>query len=512
MKFLRIIFGRFFIIAMLVLLQIAIFVSSILYLDKITPYYYYVNLVFSIIGIFLVLVLMNRQVNPNYIVPWIVTILIMPILGVVAYMMFSQNKLRRGQKKVYRKSHDYTIDYLPQCQETMGLLREKDKLVSGQSQYLLRANKLPVYNNTYSKYYSTGEGFFVALKEELSKAENFIFLEFFIIEEGMMWNSVLDILVEKVNSGVEVRVMYDDIGTISKIPSGYYKKLRKLGIKCEKFNKFLPIVSAVHNNRDHRKMVIIDGKVGFMGGANLADEYINVIKKHGYWKDSHIMLKGEAVKSMTVMFLQMYNAQSKNAEKYDDYLPKLEVVGKNLGFVQPFGDGPMPLYTERVAQTAILNMINHAERYIYITTPYLIVDFQLMDAMKRAAKRGVDIRIVTPHIPDKKIIFMMTRSSYSTLIAAGVKIYEYSPGFMHSKNFIADDKVAIVGTINMDYRSLVHHFECGVWMYDTPSISEIKQDLAAIFAISHQVTAKEIKLNPLQKAVRLVLELFAPLL
>lgn len=512
MKLLRILFGRFFIVALLVLLQIAFFVTSVLYLDKVTPYYYYIQLGFSVIGVFLVLVLMNRQVNPNYIVPWIVILLVMPILGVVAYMMFSQNKLRHGQKKFYCKAFDCTVDYVPQNNDVMERLKQKDELIATQSQYLLKANRLPVYDNTYCKYFPTGESFFVALKEELQKAEHFIFLEYFIIEEGMMWNSILDILVEKVNSGVEVRVMYDDIGTISKLRGGYYKKLRKMGIKCEKFNKFFPIVSAVHNNRDHRKMAIIDGKVGFMGGANLADEYINVIKKHGYWKDSQIMLKGEAVKSMTVMFLQMYNAQTKITEKFDKYFPQFEVVGKNLGFIQPFGDGPMPLYTEKVAQTAILNMINHAKRYIYITTPYLIVDFQLMDAMKRAAKRGVDIRIVTPHIPDKRIIFMMTRSSYSTLIEAGVKIYEYSPGFMHSKNFLVDDKVAIVGTINMDYRSLVHHFECAVWMYDTPCISEIKQDLNKTFAISHEVTTKESRLNPIQKLIRLVLELFAPLL
>ncbi|MCL2676117.1 MAG: cardiolipin synthase [Firmicutes bacterium] len=518
MKFLRFLFGRFFIITLLVIVQAAAFVLAIVYLDRVTPYYYYINAGFSALGVLIVLVLVNRRINPNYIVPWIVIVLIFPVVGVVVYLMFSQNRLSRSQKKRYRKIFDSVTDYVPQSQSVADKLNKTDRDMYGQSRYLLSANKLPVYDDTQCRYYPTGEEFFAALKDELKKARKYIFMEYFVIKKGVMWDSVLKILMQKVNEGVEVRFMYDDIGSISTVSSNYCKKLRKLGIKCVKFNKFLPVISAVHNNRDHRKMTVIDGKVGFMGGANLSDEYINVgiSKKCGYWKDSAIKLTGGAARSMAVMFLQMYNAQTKSREDFAPYLSEVSNVGtggeSGHGFIQPFGDGPMPLYLEKVSQTAILNMINQAENYVYITTPYLIVDFQLMDAIKRAAKRGVDATIITPHIPDKRIIFLMTRSSYRPLIQAGVKIYEYLPGFIHSKNFLADDKAAIVGTINMDYRSLVHHFECGVWMHGVPCISDIKKDFAAILSVSRRVSDEESRLNPFQKAFRVVLELFAPLL
>ena len=334
-------------------------------------------------------------------------------------------------------------------------------------------------------------------------------MEYFIIETGQMWNKILNILQNKVREGVEVRVMYDDLGTIHKLPSNYHKKLRKIGIKCVKFNSFVPIMSALHNNRDHRKITVVDGKVGFVSGLNIADEYINVVQKYGYWKDTGIKITGEAVGSLLMMFLQLYNVQTQKLEDYKPYLKDIEPVKAN-GLVCPFGDGPKYFYEDYIAENVYLNMINQAEKYIWITTPYLIVDSKLTNSLCLAAKRGVDVRIITPHVPDKKIIFRITRSSYKTLQEAGVKIYEYEKGFIHSKQFLCDDEVAIVGTINLDYRSLLHHYECGVLMCKVDCLKDIKRDFEYLFNVS--INMKDFKLSKIARLYCAILKVFTPML
>ena len=346
--------------------------------------------------------------------------------------------------------------------------------------------------------------------DALRGAERYIFIEYFIIEEGKHWNSVLDILTEKAKLGVEVRVIYDDIGSIATLPASYPLTLEKLGIHCQVFNRFMPVVSLRQNNRDHRKYMIVDGRVAFTGGINMADEYINVKPRFGHWKDSAIRLEGDAVWSMTVSFLSMWDFTHAEEEHFTPFRPA-PAHGGTEGYVQPYHDCPWD--NEAVGQSVYLNLIYRAKRYVYITTPYLVIDYALTMALTNAAKSGVDVRIITPHIPDKKTVFEMTRSHYEELIEAGVSIYEYEPGFIHSKNFVVDDLWATVGTVNLDYRSMFLHFENGVLLYDTPSVKDIRDDFLDTQGKSLPVTLEDCHaVSPLHRLFRDLLRLFAPLL
>lgn len=347
---------------------------------------------------------------------------------------------------------------------------------------------------------------------ELKKAQKYIFIEYFIIEEGVLWNSILDILKEKAQQGVEVRIIYDDIGCFLTLPKNYGQQLRQYGIKCVTFNPFRPILSAMQNNRDHRKTASIDGKVAFTGGLNLADEYINRVKKYGYWKDSAIMVEGKAAWSLTLMFLEMWALCVKQTEDFEAFYPWKEascpIAGE--GFVQPYTDSPMD--DENVCEHVYLQILNRAETYVYITTPYLIIDDSMVSALCLAAKSGVDVRIITPHVWDKALIHMTTRSYYRELIQGGVKIYEYSKGFIHSKMFISDDKTASIGTANLDFRSLYLHFECGVWMYGNHVVIEAKEDFLNTVSDCQQISEEMCRGNLVTRLLQNILRLFAPLM
>ena len=347
--------------------------------------------------------------------------------------------------------------------------------------------------------------------EELKKAKKYIFMEYFIIQEGKMWNTILDILKEKAAQGVDVRVIYDDMGCIMTLPNGYNKKLESYGIKCSVFNPFVPILSSKFNTRDHRKICVIDGNVGFTGGINLADEYINAYEKHGHWKDTSVMLKGEGVFALTAMFLSMWDYCSGWEEDFDLFRPESMPRLPGSGWVQPYTD--TPLDHEKVGQAVYLNMISRARDYIYITTPYLIVDVATNTALCNAAKAGVDVRIITPHIPDKRSVFEVTKAHYPPLLEAGVKIYEYTPGFIHAKNFVVDGRYATVGTVNLDYRSLFLHFEDGVWLCDAPCIADIKADFEKTLEQCEAISLRRARhLNILVQLYRSVLRIFAPLM
>ena len=383
-----------------------------------------------------------------------------------------------------------------------------------QARYLERVAKCPVYDNTQTEYFGNGETFFTRMMEELQKAERYIFLEYFIIEEGIMWNGILEILKEKAAAGVDVRLIYDDLGSIFTLPAEYGEKLAEMGIQCEVFNPFLPIVSLRLNNRDHRKLCIIDGKVGFTGGMNLADEYINQKVRFGHWKDSGILVRGMAAWSMTVMFLTTWEHVTEDEEEFDRYKPEPEVF-EGEGFVQPYLD--TPLDHEAVGQSVYLNMVGRAKEYIYITTPYLIVDSAMNTTLCNAAKSGVDVRIITPHIPDKKSVFEVTRAHYPPLLEAGVRIFEYTPGFIHAKNMVSDDVFATVGTVNLDYRSFFLHFEDGVWLCGTPIVQEIKADFLATQELCEEMTLEMTKeerrsMGILKQLWRNILRVFAPLM
>ena len=392
-------------------------------------------------------------------------------------------------------------------------LLSNDKLIYNQSQYIANNTFLPVYNNTFNKYFESGELFFDSLIEDLKTAKNFIFLEFFIIGNGVLWNSILDILKQKVKEGVEVRVVFDDVGSFKVLPYKYNKILESFGIKCVVFNPITPVLSLVHNNRDHKKIAIIDGKIAYTGGVNIADEYINKLQKFGHWKDNGIKLTGDVTKSFTLMFLETWHYFRDSSEDCSIYLNTPPIIkNENYnGYVHPYVGDPMS--DNNVSRGIYLNIINNATDYIYITTPYFALDQEFFSALTTASKRGVDVRIITPHIPDKTYIFRVTESYYKELIKHGIKVYEYTPGFMHAKTIIADDKIATVGTVNFDYRSFYHNYECGVWLYDTDSINDIKNDIEKTFEKSLEIDENFIKTNItfVKRLSGEILKLFAPL-
>ena len=337
-------------------------------------------------------------------------------------------------------------------------------------------------------------------------------MEYFIVEKGEMWSEILDILKEKVWQGVDVRFMYDGMCSLYLLPYHYDKELRRAGIKCKQFNKVRPMLTSYQNNRDHRKICVIDGKVAFTGGINLADEYINVKERFGYWKDTAIMLEGEAVQSFTMMFLQMWNITEKREEPYENYLtPKLNETKLDQGFVLPYADSPFD--KQNVGEQVYLHILNHAKKYVHIMTPYLIIDDDMVSALEYVAQCGVEVIIIMPHKPDKWYAFAVARTYYESLMRAGVRIYEYTPGFVHAKVFVSDNDTATVGTINLDYRSLYHHFECGAFIYNNRVVWDIEKDFQETLKKCHEMTMEDIKsISWIQKLCGRVLRLIAPLM
>jgi len=509
MKFIRkFILIRVAAIFFAVSLQLFLLVGAILRFNDYFAFFYGGSFIISLAS---VLWIVNKNSNPSYKIAWIIPIMIFPIFGGLFYFFFGGNRLRKKLKNRMKYIEDKTREALLPQADILAEIAVHKKSASNQSRYIQDYAYYPPNKNTISKYDPIGESYFERLKEELKKAEHYIFLEYFIIHEGHMWNSILDILKGKVKQGVDVRVIYDDIGCFVTLPYRYDLILEEVGIKCCVFNPLIPVLSLKFNNRDHRKIVIIDGVTGFTGGINLADEYINRIKKHGHWKDSAIMLKGDAVWSLTVMFLSMWDYLKGTDEDFNAFKNTLPFQNGNDGFIQPFGDSPLD--GEAVGEIVYMNVINKANKYVYITTPYLIIGNEMVTALTSAAKGGVDIRIITPFCGDKWYVHSVTRSYYRILIESGVKIFEYIPGFIHSKTYASDDEYGIVGTINMDYRSLYLHFECGVWMYKSRSVIEIRDDFLNTLKLCRQITLEDVKNIKWYKSLgRSVLRVFAPLL
>jgi cardiolipin synthase len=459
--------------------------------------------------IFCVIRIIASDDNPDYKVPWLLFVLIIPIAGFMLYFMFYSRTLqKRFTKRLDTlKSHSYKYDDSALLEK----LQEDNSVVASQTKMLCGIAETHLFTDTKQEYFPLGEDMHRRLLEDLETAEKFIYMEYFIIEEGKFWNSILEILKRKAAEGVEVKVLYDDIGCMMTLPGDYHKTLKSYGIDATPFSRLKGNADSEFNNRSHRKITVIDGKVGYTGGVNIADEYINEIVKYGHWKDTAIRLEGEAVRELTKLFLVDFGINVRKMPNIrDDLYPKTEI--KEHGYVVPFGDGPHPLYNRRVGKSVIQNMLNGATRYMWMTTPYLIIDNDLCQSIENAALRGVDVRIIVPHIPDKKLVFGMTQSFYHRLMAAGVRIYEYEPGFVHAKSYLADDNQAMIGTINLDYRSLVHHFENGVWMYDCESIKNLKTDMEDTLSKSIEVTPEMLKTNLLQRFIRAVVRIFAPML
>ena len=500
-----------------VIVGISIFVQAVvlvLMLAKFTsffPAFYVVNVLLSIAA---VLWLVNGRSNPAYKIVWILLIMALPVFGGIFYLMFSGKKLSKRQRRKMQAIYDKITKYSTTSsqKELSQQLCADSETAARQSRYLASAAMSPLYRNTSTEYFSLGEYKYERMLEELKKAEHFIFMEYFIIQEGKMWDSIFDILKEKAAQGLDVRLMYDDVGCLLTLPYRYQEVVEKAGIKCCVFNPFVPLLKARMNNRDHRKICVIDGWIGFTGGINLADEYINAYEKHGHWKDTGIMLKGDAVWSLTVMFLSMWDYVRGIQEDFGQFVPTRYQPApiKETGFVQPYSD--TPLDDEAVGENVYLHLIYQAKKYIHICTPYLIVDNEMVMALCTAAKSGVEVKIITPHKADKWYVHAVTRAYYPVLMEAGVQIYEYTPGFIHAKSFVVDGKYATVGTINMDYRSLYLHFECGVWMYKTSCIQDMENDYQQTLQKSKLFTKEDCKTTWTAKLTQSILRLLAPLM
>ncbi|MGN1060770.1 MAG: cardiolipin synthase [Candidatus Coproplasma sp.] len=496
---------RYIVAIFLVLLETAAVIAVMTVLTIYIPYFY---IAVAITQLGVAIAIINGEDNPDYKLPWVFFVLLIPIVGFMLYFMFYSRKLNK--KQVRRIELFIRRTAAKDDSRELSEIRSENPLAYSQAVMIDKLSDTHLYSNTDVRYYPLGEELFAAMVADLKKAEKFIFMEYFIIENGLFWNTILEILKSKAKEGVEVRVVYDDIGCMTTLPGNYYKQLEKFGIKAVPFSLLRGQANNEFNNRSHRKITVIDGEVAFTGGVNLADEYINRIVKHGHWKDVGIRLEGEAVNELTRLFLIDYNLNDrKSDDDFAAYYGHKPLV--KTGYCIPFGDGPKPIYRRQVAKNVIMNMLNQAKRYVYITSPYLIIDNELIQSIENAAIRGVDVRIITPHVHDKKLVCLMTRSHYGRLLESGVKIYEYESGFIHAKTYLSDDQTAMVGTINMDYRSLVHHFEDGVWLYKHPVIEDIKKDFLSTQEISIKYEKDMLKENPFQKFIRTMVKVFSPL-
>ncbi len=497
---------RYIIAGIITLFEVLAIIGITVALCYFVPYFY---LAAWATEIFCVIRIIASDDNPDYKVPWLLFVLIVPIGGFMLYFLFYKRTLK---KKFIRRLRDLReSSYESRDGELLATLSEESRAAASQARMLMKIADTHIFQNTEDTFFPLGEDMHEALLRDLESAERFIYMEYFIIEEGKFWDSILDILKRKAAAGVEVRVLWDDIGCMSTLPGDYYKTLRSYGINAVPFSRLRGNADSEFNNRSHRKITVIDGRIGYTGGVNIADEYINERVRFGHWKDTAIRLSGAAVYELTRLFLVDYGISVKDMPAVrDDLYPASDALGE--GYFIPFGDGPRPIYERRVGKSVILNMLASATDYVWMTSPYLIIDNELCSMIENTALRGVDVRIIVPHIPDKKLVFSITRSFYSRLVAAGVRIYEYERGFIHSKCYLADGRIAMIGTVNLDYRSLVHHFENGVWMYGTRAVSDIREDILDTQDKSIEVTPDMLKANILTRFVRAVVRIFAPLL
>ena len=505
---LKLVFGRTGILLACLVIQLLVLILGLHFLYQYIYVFFGGHLAF---GLLMLVVILNRVDNPAFQVSWAALVLLVPAFGGLLYLYI---ELQPGTKVLsgrIAEIEEKTMGYLKQDPEVLRELQQQDSRTAQLASYVYRTEHYPVYRNTHTTYFPSGEAKFEALKQELLAAEKFIFLEYFIVSEGYMWDSILEILCAKVQEGVEVRFLYDGMNELYNLPHDFAEKLRRAGIRCKVFSAVYPIISTHYNNRDHRKIAVIDGHTAFTGGVNLADEYINRKERFGHWKDAAIMLQGEAVRSFTIMFLRMWDIHEK-IENMALYLQEQPAVSeKPQGFVMPYPSNPFG--RERSAERIYIEILNSAQHYVHIMTPYLVPGHEMLQALKYAAKRGVDVKIILPHIPDKKYAFALAHSYYKKLIEAGVKIYEYTPGFVHSKVFVSDNIRAVVGAINLDYRSLYLHFECAAFLYGVPEIQEVEKDIRATLTRCQLITPFDVRHDKwLRKLSGRFLKLMAPLM
>ena len=531
--FFKILFSRYSVCALLILLDLTLMILLFEYAASFSV------LMAAIARLFCIVVfvsLINRDTNPEFKLTWLAIAAVAPVFGTILYVMFSQRYLTAGDKRFLRQLYTRIDsqrcaeedDLSDQCLKSLG---EKGKRQAGYARAMLKCDSLAaIYPEDVLKYYPSGEEMYADMLAAIDAAERYVFLEYFIVDEGRMWGGIYERLKRKVREGVDVRMLYDDIGSMQTLPANFDKKLRREGIKCYRFSRVTPVPNSSHNNRDHRKILAVDGKIAFTGGVNIADEYINCREKFGHWKDAGVAVFGRAALGFTRLFLVAYDLTVREFSDYRALLSPdedccvaaaasgergIEVGEKPYtdgGFVIPIGSGPAPLYRESAGKEAFMSMIDLAAESLYITTPYLIIDYDLTEALRRAARRGVDVRIITPGVPDRPLIKLMTKSSYPRLLDAGVRIFEYTPGFMHAKCAVADNKMAMVGSINLDYRSLVHHFEDALLIFSSQTIADISADFIKTLSVCEQMSCDGVKQTFKEKALRSLMRIIAPLL
>ncbi len=511
--------GRLVFVVISVLLQVTWLIIVFLYLNN---YSTWISLASSIVALLMALWIYHKPTNAAFKMPWIILILALPVVGICFYGIFGNANATRKERRIYAEIDEFVQPLLMQDDKVMEELHDTDKAICNQFRYVKDYGRYPVCKNTDVTYYKDADLAYDAQLEDLAQAKEFIFLEYHAFEEAESFWRMKKILKERAAAGVEIRLLYDEVGCIGFIDRSFIDRMEAIGVQCMVFNPVMPFANIFMNNRDHRKITVIDGQVGYTGGYNIANEYFNITSPYGYWKDTGIRLEGDAVVNLTVTFLQMWNAMGQISSKrknkfvgeitledYKKYLPEITYQAKEDSFVQPYAD--TPLDGEYVGESVYLNIIKNAKDYVYFTTPYLVITDEMNRELGLAAKRGVDVRIMTPGIPDKKIIYQVTRSYYGRLVDQGVRVYEYTPGFLHAKMCICDDEVCTVGTINLDYRSFYHHFENGVLMYRTPIFSEIYADIQEIMEVSEEVTEKYKNHPRPMKVGYSMLRLLAPL-
>ena len=509
-KFKRALFSRYTISAVIILVELLLAAQLTL---GMWAYSYLAWIAAALVSLTTLVFVINRDANPEYKVSWTVVILLLPVFGSLLYFLFYRRRMTKKEEKllsgIFSEINSHRLG-----EGSFSMLRRRSPLAYGKARAIMNDDTIAeVYTGSSSTFFPTGEEYFESLERDLESAEKFIFLEYFIVELGDLWGRIHKILREKAKEGVEIRMLFDDFGCMKKLPIHYEYSLHAEGIKTYRFAKLSPSLSSVHNNRDHRKMCIIDGRIAYTGGVNIADEYVNAVVRFGHWKDGGIRVTGEVVRGFIKQFLSMWDFTTHTISDYERYLSTVKALKfSDGGYYIPFGSGPVPIYKRPTGKNAFLNLINQSRKYVYITTPYLVIDYDLTESLCNAALRGVDVRIITPAIPDKKKVKIMTKSSYPYLMNAGVKIYEYTPGFIHEKTFVVDDKYAIVGTINLDYRSLMHNFENALWMYASPTVEICRDEVLKTIEVSEQVDENKNRLTPSERIVRNAIRLFAPLM
>lgn len=501
-------FSRLGLFLLLLLLQVFALFSVFRWFENVLPHIMGGAALYTIV---MVVYLLNSRLDPTAKITWLVVVMLLPVFGAMLYWFTKSEIGHKAVKARMEQINAKTRDCISQDSRVMDALRRENPGAASLARYLSRNACHPVFDRTAVTYFPLGEDKWAEMLRQLEQAEHFIFMEYFIVDEGLMWGEILEVLARKAKEGVDVRVMYDGTCEFALLPHDYPKRLKELGIRCKTFSPVSPFISTHYNYRDHRKILVIDGHTAFTGGVNLADEYVNHVKRFGHWKDTAVMLKGEAARSFTLMFLQMWSIDERELD-FERFLSVPALPHDDApGFVIPFGD--CPLDDDLVGERVYMDILNRAQEYVHIMTPYLILDGEMESALKFAAERGVDVKLILPGIPDKSAPYALAKTHYASLLDSGVKIFEYTPGFVHAKVFVSDDREGVVGTINLDYRSLYHHFECAAWLYGVPCIADVEADYQATLQKCRIVTRETVKAEKwTRKLLGRTLKVIAPLL